>query len=71
MLDAFSGDAIPVHLLTTEAFDTHWKHVNPEHGLIAIHVSSRHINLMPVIEGTADQIRIGFYLRFRNSRPSL
>ncbi len=63
VLDAFSGDAIPVHLLTTEAFDTYWKHVNPEHGLIAIHVSSRHINLMPVIEGTADHYHASTLVR--------
>jgi len=51
VLDAFSGDAVPVHLLTREAFDTYWRHLNPENGVIAIHVSSRHINLLPVLEG--------------------
>ncbi len=54
VLDAFSGDAIPVHLLTTEAFDTYWKHLNQDHGLIAIHTSSNHVDLMPLIEGTAE-----------------
>ena len=54
VLDAFSGDAIPVHLLTIEAFNTYWRHLNQEHGLIAIHISSRHVDLMPVIEGTAE-----------------
>jgi hypothetical protein len=51
VLDAFSGDAVPAHLLTKEAFDTYWRHVNPGHGVIAVHVSSRHINLLPVLEG--------------------
>ncbi|HET6179420.1 MAG TPA: hypothetical protein VFE61_21005 [Candidatus Sulfotelmatobacter sp.] len=51
VLDAFSGDAVPVHLLTREAFDTYWQHVNREGGVIAIHVSSRHIDLLPVLEG--------------------
>ena len=64
VLDAFSGDAVPVHLLTTEAFDTYWKHVNPEHGVIAIHVSSRHINLMPVIEGIAAHYKAPLLARF-------
>jgi len=64
VLDAFSGDAVPVHLLTTEAFDTYWKQVSPEHGLIAIHVSSRHINLMPVIEGVAAHYRAPMLARF-------
>lgn len=63
VLDAFSGDAVPVHLLTVEAFDTYWKHVNPEHGVLAIHVSSRHINLMPVIEGTADHFHAAMLIR--------
>lgn len=51
VLDAFSGDAVPVHLLTREAFDTYWQHLNPENGVIAVHVSSRHIDLLPVLEG--------------------
>jgi len=51
VLDAFSGDAVPVHLLTREAFDTYWQHLNKNHGVIAIHVSSRHIDLLPVLEG--------------------
>ena len=51
VLDAFSGDAIPVHLLTREAFDTYWQQLDPEHGIIAVHISSRHINLFPVVEG--------------------
>jgi hypothetical protein len=55
VLDAFSGDAVPVHLLTEEAFETYWKHVNPNGGLIAIHVSSQHINLMPLLEGISQQ----------------
>jgi hypothetical protein len=50
VLDAFSGDAVPVHLLTKEAFDTYWRHLG-KGGVIAIHVSSRHINLLPVLNG--------------------
>ena len=63
VLDAFSGDAIPVHLLTIEAFDTYWKHLNREHGLIAIHISSNHVDLMPVIEGTAEHYNAYTLLR--------
>ncbi len=63
VLDAFSGDAIPVHLLTLEAFNTYWKHLNQEHGLIAIHISSRHVDLMPVIEGTAEHYQAYTLLR--------
>ena len=63
VLDAFSGDAVPVHLLTTEAFDTYWKHLNPEHGLIAIHITSRHINLLPVLEGIAQHYDVTMLVR--------
>ena len=51
VLDAFAGDAIPVHLLTQEAFETYWQHLDPNHGIIAVHASSRHINLFPVLQG--------------------
>jgi len=54
VVDAFSGDAIPVHLLTREAFETYWQHLNGRNGVIAIHISSRHVNLLPVIQGAAD-----------------
>jgi len=57
VLDAFSGDAIPVHLLTKEAFEIYWQHLNPEHGIIALHVSSRHIYLQPVVQGLVDHFQ--------------
>lgn len=47
-LDAFSGDAIPVHLLTRECFDIYLGHLQ-ERGVIAIHVSNRHLDLIPVV----------------------
>ena len=51
VLDAFSGDAVPVHLLTKEAFDTYAVHLRDDNSIIAMHLSSRHINLLPVVEG--------------------
>jgi len=53
ILDAFSGDAIPVHLLTREAFETYWQHLDPDDGIIAVHISSRHVNLFPVLQGAS------------------
>jgi spermidine synthase len=47
-LDAFSGDAIPVHLLTKEAFELYQKHLKPR-GVIAVHISNRHLDLEPVV----------------------
>ena len=47
-VDAFSGDAIPLHLLTTEAISLYKKHLAPD-GIIAIHVSNQYLNLAPEI----------------------
>lgn len=52
-LDAFSGDAIPVHLLTREAMTVYRRHLKPD-GILAIHISNLHFDLRPVIAGLAD-----------------
>ena len=51
-IDAFSSDAIPVHLITTEALETYRRHMKPG-GIIAFHVTNRFLNLIPVVEGLA------------------
>lgn len=48
ILDAFSGDSIPTHLLTSEAFNLYRRHVKPQ-GIIAVHISNRHLKLEPVV----------------------
>ncbi len=53
VLDAFSGDAIPVHLLTQEAFSTYLNHMTPD-GVIAVHISNRYLDLQPVLWAIAD-----------------
>ncbi len=52
-IDAFSSDAIPVHLLTSEALAIYRKHVKPG-GIIAFHVTNRYLDLAPVVRGLAD-----------------
>ena len=47
-LDAFSSDAVPIHLLTKEAFDIYKRHIRPD-GVIAVHVSNRYLDLEPVV----------------------
>ena len=47
-VDAFSGDAIPLHLLTAQALDLYRHHLAPG-GIIAYHVSNQHVNLEPAI----------------------
>jgi hypothetical protein len=51
-VDAFSGDAIPVHLLTKECMDLYKKHMKPN-GILAIHISNRYLDLHPVVRGMA------------------
>ena len=48
VLDAFSSDAIPIHLLTTEALRTYEQRLSAN-GVLAVHISNRHIALAPVI----------------------
>ncbi len=52
-LDAFSSDAIPVHLLTKEAFEIYMKQIKPD-GVIAVHISNRYLDLRPVVEKLAE-----------------
>jgi hypothetical protein len=53
VLDAFSGDAIPVHLLTREAFQLYLKHLRGPESVLAIHTSNRALTLAPVVAGLA------------------
>jgi hypothetical protein len=50
--DAFSGDAIPAHLLTREAVSLELEHINP-HGVLAFHVSNQHADLSGVVGNLA------------------
>ncbi|HLY61883.1 MAG TPA: fused MFS/spermidine synthase [Terriglobia bacterium] len=61
VVDAFSGDAIPIHLLTQEAFVLYFRHLKPD-GVIALHVSNRYLDLKPVIQRVAESLgkRAGF-----------
>ncbi|NLV32170.1 MAG: fused MFS/spermidine synthase [Acidobacteria bacterium] len=48
VLDAFSSDAVPVHLLTRECYEIYRRHLD-EDGILAVHTSSRYFNLNPVL----------------------
>jgi hypothetical protein len=52
-IDAFSSDAIPVHLLTRECYRNYWYHLKND-GILAVHISSRYFNLSPVIRSLAE-----------------
>jgi hypothetical protein len=52
VIDAFSGDAIPVHLLTREAVELYVRHLVPG-GALVTHISNRHLDLQPVLRALA------------------
>jgi SAM-dependent methyltransferase len=54
-IDAFSSDAIPVHLITREAVEVYLRHMKPD-GVIAFHVTNRYLDLVPVVEGIAHEL---------------
>ena len=53
VLDTFSSDSIPVHLVTKEAFALYLDHLAPE-GVIAAHITNLHLDLQPVFWGLAN-----------------
>ncbi len=55
LLDAFSGDSVPAHLLTREAFEIYKKHMKPD-GIIAVHCTNSYLRLVPLIEKTAAEV---------------
>jgi len=52
IVDAFTGDSIPVHLLTREAFELYFRHLKSG-GVLAVHISNQYLNLEPVVAGAA------------------
>ena len=57
-LDAFSSDAIPVHLLTREAAGIYLSHLRRPDGVLAVHISNRHLDLEPVLRALANSLRL-------------
>ena len=55
-IDAFSSDAIPVHLLTREALAVYFRHLKPD-GILALHISNRYLDLEPVCARGAEFFR--------------
>jgi spermidine synthase len=51
-VDAFSSDAIPVHLLTKDAMALFFRNLRPD-GVLAVHISNRYLDLQPVVESEA------------------
>jgi hypothetical protein len=58
LVDAFSSDSIPLHLLTREAIQLYMDRLQPE-GLLAVHISNRHLDLEPVLANLAHHTGLG------------
>ena len=65
-LDAFSGDAIPVHLLTDEAVGLYEQALAAD-GILAVHVSNRYLDLKPIVRGLAARRGLEVLEIFRDS----
>ena len=54
-MDAFTSDAVPMHLLTREAYTTYRRHLKPD-GVLAINISNRYLDLEPIIAQAAQEM---------------
>jgi hypothetical protein len=59
VLDAFSGDAIPTHLLTKEAGELYLRHLKAD-GILCVHISNLHFDLRPVLQGLGEELGLHF-----------
>ena len=66
MIDAFSGDAIPVHLLTQEAFQLYLRHLSKPNGILAFHVSNQALDLSPIVARLAAESNMSAWLALSN-----
>lgn len=57
VVDAFSGDSVPTHLLTREAFAVYLQHLKPD-GLLVLHITNTHLDLHPVVSKLADHFQM-------------
>ncbi|MDA3923156.1 MAG: spermidine synthase [Kiritimatiellae bacterium] len=57
MIDAYSGDAVPCHLATREAFELYLNRLAPD-GILAVHVSNWHIDLLPLCKVAAQELNL-------------
>ena len=70
VLDAFSSDTIPVHLLTHEAVAGYLSKLSP-HGVLLLHISNRHLDLTPVVAKVAKSLGLAAFVREDRSAGDL
>ncbi len=66
VIDAFSGDAVPTHLLTREAFEVYLQHLKPD-GVLALHITNTHLDLYPVVSQLAAHFEYGHRRIYKTS----
>lgn len=75
VLDAFSGDSVPAHLLTREAFDIYRRHLKKNadgslRGFICIHITNSFLNLYPIVKNAAKQVlKMPYTSIYREQQP--
>lgn len=67
VLDAFNSGSIPVHLLTREALRLYLAHLEPEHGILALHVSNRFLDLGALVAALARDAGLAMALSHREA----
>jgi hypothetical protein len=65
ILDAFSSDAVPVHLLTKEAFELYLRKLGPR-GVLAFHVSNNYLDLAHLVQRVATAVEPTLAVRWQN-----
>jgi spermidine synthase len=70
VVDAFSSDSIPLHLLSSEAIDVYRAKLNPR-GLIAFHISNQYVNLRPVLHNLSQAKGIAYASRKDDGDPTM
>jgi len=63
IIDAYNGDAVPYHLTTREAFQLYFDRLAPD-GMLAVHISNWHIDLLPVCKSVAADLKVFAYGAF-------
>jgi spermidine synthase len=60
VIDAYNGDAVPYHLTTREAFQLYFDRIAPD-GMLAVHISNWHIDLLPICKSVASDLGVCAY----------
>ena len=63
LMDAYSSDAVPIHLVTVEAIQTYMRRLRPG-GVVAIHISNRYMDLWPIFAAAAKELGLAERRRF-------